>query len=89
MAGGDQRMPGPITKGLDLKGCLHSKLLTNISFIGSYSEWPGHNQPKTTGDDHPHHGSVLVLETARLLLGIAVKEPLQHYNWKMNVYLMH
>ena len=41
--GGDQRLPGPLTKGLDLKGCLHDKLITTIYFIGSYDEWPGHN----------------------------------------------
>ena len=44
--GGDQRLPGPLTKGLDLKGCLIYRLLTTISFISSYDEWPGHNQIK-------------------------------------------
>ena len=46
MIGGDQRLHGSHTKGLDLKVCLHNKLLTTISFIGSYDEWPGHNQLK-------------------------------------------
>ena len=42
----DQRLPKPLTKGLDLKGYLNNKLLPTISFIGSYDKWPGHNQFK-------------------------------------------